>query len=190
MLTYNLPGHDDFNNNIALADCMKYLEIVIDYIKTELHTDQIYSYATSFGGYLVLKYIKEHSNPFAKIALRCPAVNMYEVLTETIMSDRELSRIQSGENVPVGFDRKVIINRQFVEELWESDIRKLDYTDLAECILSMHGTSDEVVPFEAGKLFAYNNFIKFIPVEDADHRFTNPAYMEIATKTVIEFFGF
>lgn len=191
VLVYNLPCHgDDVKKKMVLQDCMTYMSIVLEYIKTEFNTDQIYSYATSFGGYLVLKYIRENGNPFAKITLRCPAVNMAEVLTKTIMNRNELDLIRRGENVQVGFDRKIEVNRQFLADLEESDIQKLDYTAHANDILILHGTEDEVVPFEAGKKFAEKNLIKFIPVENADHRFQNPDYMELATNKALEFFAF
>lgn len=191
VLIFNLPCHgDDVKKKLVLSDCMTYLEIVTDYIRTELHTDSIYSYATSFGGYLVLKYIKEHEDPFVKIALRCPAVNMADVLTGTIMKKDELDMIKKGKNVQVGFDRKIEVSRQFLTDLEGSDIQKRDYLDHAENILILHGTNDEVVPFEASQSFADNNLIEFIPVPNADHRFQDTACMETATKKVLEFFGF
>lgn len=191
VLIYNLPCHgDDVKKKMVLQDCMTYMSIVLDYIKIEFNTDKIYSYATSFGGYLVLKYIREYGNPFVKIALRCPAVNMAEVLTKTIMKNDELEMILKGKNVLVGFDRKIEVNRQFLTDLEQSDIQKNDYLDYADDILILHGTKDEVVPFEAGEKFAENNLIEFIPVENADHRFQNPACMELATKKVLEFFDF
>ena len=122
VLIYDLPGHGDDTQKLTLSNCMAYMSIVIDYIKSELHTAQIYSYATSFGGYLVLKYISESCDPFAKIALRCPAVNMADVLTKTIMSAEELDGILKGKSVQVGFDRKIEVDRRFVAELEASDI--------------------------------------------------------------------
>ena len=190
-MTFNLPCHgDDVKKKLALEDCMTYIELVVDYIRSELRAGEIYSYATSFGGYLVLKYISEHENPFVKIALRCPAVNMAEVLTNTIMKHDELDAIAKGKPVQVGFDRKIEVTRQFLAELEAADIQKLDYLDDAEDILILHGTKDEVVPFQAGRAFAENNLIEFIPIENADHRFQNPACMEQATKAILEFFCF
>ena len=69
------------------------------------------------GGYLALKYIARDGNPFMKIALRCPAVNMYSVLTNTIMNPEEYEKIQKGKAVPVGFDRKIDVCLQFLKEL-------------------------------------------------------------------------
>lgn len=191
VLTFNLPCHgDDIKKRIVLEDCLTYLDIVVTYIRAQLRTASIYSYATSFGGYLVLKYISEYGNPFVKIALRCPAVPMADVLTGTIMKRDELAMILKGQNVQVGFDRKIEVNRQFLSELEESDIQKRDYRGFAEDILILHGTEDEIVPFESGQRFAENNQIAFIPVKNADHRFLDPACAELATEKVLEFFGF
>lgn len=191
LLTFDLPCHgDDVKKRMVLQDCMTYIETVIDYIHSEIQTTSIYSYATSFGGYLVLKYIAEHENPFIRIALRSPAVNMADVLTGTIMKNDELEMILKGKKVQVGFDRKIEVNQQFLADLKESDIQKNDYLPFAEDILILHGEKDEVVPSEAVKDFAENNLIEFIPVENADHRFQNPTCMELATKKVLEFFGF
>ena len=191
VMTFDMPCHGtDVKKKLELQDCMEYLRIVVSYIRESFRTDRIYSYSTSFGSYLVLKYIAEQEDPFVKIALRCPAVNMYDVLTRTIMKDGDLDLLAKGKDVMVGFDRKIKVNPQFLQELLDNDIRKLDYLEHAEDILIMHGTKDEVVPFEAARDFAEENIIEFIPVENADHRFMNPQHMEAAMKAVIEFFGF
>ena len=41
----------------------------------------------------------------------------------------------------------------------------------ADDILILHGTKDEVVPFEDSQKFADEQLIEFIPIEKADHRF-------------------
>lgn len=191
VLTFNLPCHgDDVKKKLVLRDCLDYLGIVLDHIRESFHVEEIYAYATSFGGYLVLSYLHERGNPFRKIALRCPAVNMYTSLTETIMGADELALLRKGKSVPVGFDRKIDVNPQFLEDLRNADIQKLSFLDYADDILILHGTADEVIPFEASQKFADDNVIEFIPVEGADHRFQKPAHMELATKAVIAFFGF
>lgn len=83
VLVFNWPAHgDDVKKKLILDDCMTYLDLVI--LETQKKVQQLYSYATSFGGYLVLKYITEHGNPFKRIALRCPAVDMYPVCQRLI----------------------------------------------------------------------------------------------------------
>ena len=191
VVVFNWPAHgDDVKKILTLEDCDAFLARVIEDAKARLGAKELYCYATSFGGYLVLKYISEHGNPFVKTALRCPAVDMYDVLTRTIMKSGQLETILKGKPQDVGFDRKITVTAQLLEDLERNDIRQRDFLEYAEDILILHGTKDEVVPFEQGKLFAEDNVIGFIPVEGADHRFQNPSHMSMANKYVMEFFGF
>ena len=189
IVVFDWPAHgDDVKKKLSLDDCSTYLELVVREMKESFGVRELTCYATSFGGYLVLKYITEHENPFRRIALRCPAVDMYDVISGSIMKNDEYDRIMKGKEVKVGFDRKLIITRSFLEELKENDIRRRDFLDFADDILILHGTADEVVPFADSREFAENNLIEFIPIEKADHRFQNPAHMSLATKYVMKFF--
>ena len=188
IIAFNLPCHgDDVRKTILLSDCDLYIKAVIDYIKSRFSTEDIYVYTTSFGGYLTLKYIAEHGNPFKKIAMRCPAVNMYEVLSGCIMSPAEQKALSNGKPVLVGFDRKIKIYGDFLDDLKANDITEYDYTPYSEKLLILHGTKDEVVSFDASEEFAKKNNIEFIPIENADHRFKDPNLMNEAIKII---FGF
>ncbi|MBR6160029.1 MAG: alpha/beta hydrolase [Lachnospiraceae bacterium] len=190
VVVFNWPSHgDDIKKKLLLEDCDAYLDIIIREVKETQGIEDIFSYATSFGAYIVLKYISEHDNPFRKIALRCPAVDMYDLLTRTVMNGDEYDRIMKGKDVQVGFDRKIIVNRKLLEDMKQNDIRKREYLDYADDILIIHGTRDEIVPFESVKEFAEDNVIEFIPVEGADHRFQNPTHLSLADKHAMQFFG-
>lgn len=191
LLTFDLPCHgNDVKKKMALRDCVTYMELVISYMQEELRAERIYAYATSFGGFLVLSYIAQRGNPFTKIALRCPAVDMAAVLSGTVMKTDDMDKLLKGKPVKVGFDRKIEISRPFLEELQEADIQKNCYLEDAENILILHGTKDEVVPIETSRRFADENLIAFVPVENADHRFQDPGCMELATKNILAFFEF
>ena len=174
---------------LLLLGGARYLLPVIREAKARFSAEKLYAYATSFGGYLVLKYVSERGNPFEKIALRCPAVDMYGVMTRDIIRNDEYDRIMKGKDVQAGFDRKVVINKAFLDALKENDLRCRDFLEWAESMLILHGTADEVVPFADGKAFAEDNLIEFLPVEGADHRFQNPVHMSLATKAVLQFFA-
>ncbi|MBQ6595665.1 MAG: alpha/beta fold hydrolase [Clostridia bacterium] len=191
VVVFNWPAHgDDVKKRLTLEDCDAYLTLLVKELKETLGVRECYVYATSFGAYLVLKYISEHENPFEKIALRCPAVDMYDVLTRTIMKNDDFDRILKGKEVQAGFDRKIAVTRALLDDLVANDIRKRDYLELSERILILHGTADEVASFEVSRTFADDNLIEFIPVEGADHRFRDPAHMSLANKRAMEFFGF
>jgi alpha-beta hydrolase superfamily lysophospholipase len=190
VIIYNAPCHgDDVKKKLSLADCDKYITLVTEYTKTRFKTDRLYVYANSFGGYQILKYISEHGMPYRKLALRCPAVNMYTV-ADSLLSAEERRLLEKSKPVPVGFDRKVAITKDWMNELKESDICVRDYSAFAKDIIILQGTKDEIVSCGFVEEFAEKNGIEFIPVENADHRFIDPVKMDSVIKTISKFFDF
>ena len=189
LVTFNWPAHgDDVKKKLNLSDCEAYLSLVSEFVAEKYAPEGLYCYATSFGGYLTLKYIHEHGSPFRRIVLRCPAVNMYEVFTAAIIGPEEQALLDKGKDIAAGFDRKVLISPAFLEELKRQDIRQLDFLDWAEDILIIQGTADEVVPFDSVRQFADDQLMEFVPVEKADHRFRHPGAMEEAIKAILDFY--
>ncbi|MBQ7522140.1 MAG: prolyl oligopeptidase family serine peptidase, partial [Clostridia bacterium] len=148
---------------------------------------QLYGCGTSFGGYLLLKYIAENDNPFTKIALRCPAVNMYETTTNALMVTENLKTIQKGKPVLLGFDRKVKVTKDFIDDLKKSDITQNNYHSYSDNMLIVQGNKDEVVSYEVVKTFAENNGIPLETVQNADHRFSDPKKADTAISLIISF---
>ena len=189
VITFNWPCHgDDVRKKLTLGDCDTYLDLLIRDTVRKYPEAGLYGYATSFGGYLFMKYIHDHGSPFLKIALRSPAVDMYSVLVHAIMKNDDMDKLRRKKEVPVGFDRKVMVSRSFLDELHAADIRAYDYLDQAENILILHGTKDEVVPFEDSRKFADDNLIEFIPIENADHRYRDQKTMDLAIRHIQDFF--
>ena len=190
LMSFNWPCHgDDVRKLLRLEDCDHYLRLVIAWLRGRFPEAALYAYATSFGGYLFLKYLSEQENPFRRIALRCPAVNMFQVLSGVIMSEEDRKRLARGKPIQAGFDRKVEIDAALLESLLQADIQQRDFLPLAEDILILQGTKDEVVPPAAVEAFADRNLIEYVPVEGADHRFQDPARMDFAIARILSFFG-
>ncbi|MCQ2524159.1 MAG: lysophospholipase [Lachnospiraceae bacterium] len=189
VVIFDWPCHGtDVRKKLTLEDCDIYLTMVLDYIK-DTWTDEIYAYGTSFGGYLALKYIHDHeSNPFKRIALRCPAISIGEVMYSRILSRESAEALEKGKDVEAGFDRKVLINKAFLDELMDKDIRKWSYLDFADDILIIHGNKDEIVSIDESRNFCDNNVIELIEVEDADHRFQDLNKMKLAHSHMIDFY--
>lgn len=190
LFIFDLPCHGtDVRKKLTLEDCDAYFTIVLDYIESELKVEDICLYGTSFGGYLWLKYIHDHEfNPFRRIALRCPAITIGEIMAARILTEENKVLLSKGKDVMAGFDRKVLIDQAFLDSLNENDIRKWDYIDYADDMLIIHGTKDELVPIEVSREFAENNVIEFIPVEDSDHRFQDLNKLKLAHSYMLEFY--
>ena len=189
-VTFNWPCHgDDVRKKLRLSDCDGYLTAVLEDIRDRFHGPALYAYATSFGGFLFLKYLLDHGSPFRRMALRSPAVDLYRIQTERIMTAEELDRVEKGKEVAVGFDRKVAMDKAFLDEIRAVDLLHEDFTAYMDDVLILHGTGDEIVPFDMVQTFADDQLMEFVPIENADHRFQDPRAMDEAIKRIIDFFG-
>ena len=189
VVIFDLPCHgDDARKNLRLDTCNQYLSIVIRYVKEKYEVKELYGNATSFGGYLFLKYIHENGNPFKAVTLRCPAIKMYEVISAVILSEEDKHLLTKGKPVLAGFDRLVKIENDFLEDLKNHDISHNDYKDVADSLLIIQGTKDEIVPPQDVFDFASANDILCIRVENADHRFTEPTKMNEVIKNMIDYY--
>ena len=191
VVVFDLPAHgSDIKKNLHIEDCRKYIHIVVDHINEQYGESRLFSYATSFGGYLVLDFLCTQGNPFTKIALRSPAVDMYEIMMNTILTSEDIERLSKGKQVLSGFDRKIRIDQAFVRELQVNDIQKYDFTDFADDIIMFHGRKDEVVPLYRVEEFSEKNIIELEIFDRADHRFQDMESMGRANKLAMEWFGF
>lgn len=191
LVIFDWPAHGkDALKHLTLEACDEYLTLVIDYVKREFKAGKIYAEGTSFGGYLLLKYLIDHGNPFEKIVLRCPVIEMYSTMMDRIIDEENLIKLNKGKEILVGFDRKVKIDKDFLEALHNNDMSQYEFFDYADDILIVHGTKDEVVSYDVSSAFAENNVIDFVSVAGADHRFTDPKKMDAAIHAMIEFMDF
>lgn len=189
VIAFDWPCHgEDARKKLEIGECMTYLRLVTAYAKNELQAERVYNYSTSFGAYLTLRYMVEQENPFAKIALRSPAVNMFESMEKHLTEDNR-AKLAKGKDVQVGFERKLKIDNSLLESLESFDVREHEYFDFADDMLILHGTKDEMIPFAISQEFAENNVIEFVAVEGANHPFQNQNHMALAIAKIVEFFG-
>ena len=187
-IVFDWPCHgQDARKKLVLDEFMTYLTLVIGYCREELHAQDLYNYSVSFGAYLTLKYMAEIGNPFKKVGLRCPGINMYQLMLNNL-SEEEQAKLKKGKEVSVGYERKMKCDQKFLDDLKNSDIRKYEYFDWADDMLILHGTKDKLAPIEDSQKFAEDNVIEFIPVENANHTFSDPKTSDFAAHTMVELF--
>lgn len=190
VLCFDWPCHgEDARKTLRLEDCLQYMRLLLSWLRERFPQAELYGCATSFGGYLFLKYLSDCGSPFRKTALRCPAVDMYGVLDRTILGPEDRKRLDRGKPILAGFDRKVAIDGVFLDSLRAAALPERDFLPLAEDLLILHGTVDEVVPFAQVRDFAEKNLIEFEAVEGADHRFQDPGKLDRANARILAFFG-
>lgn len=188
-LAFDWPCHGaDARKKLLLEECFAYLDRVIGYARANLGAERIYAYANSFGGYLTLSYMAKNGNPFHKTALRAPAVQMYQTLSENLSADERM-KLDKGKEILLGFDRKMKIGKEFVDALRANDVMQHEFLDDADKLLILHGTADKMIDIGVSKTFAENNVVELIAVEGADHPFSQPKHMDTAIQKIIGFFA-
>ena len=189
LLCFDWPCHgQDGRKKLSLSDCLQYLDIVVRQARALWQPEELLACATSFGAYCLLNYLVRYGCPFGRIALRCPAIDMYTLLTGTILPPLELEKLEKGKPAEAGFDRLIRITPEFLAELRENDLRRMDFLPWAEQILILHGTKDEIVPIGSVESFADEQLMEFEPVENADHRFQDPKIMDLAIARILKFY--
>lgn len=190
LMTFDLPCHgEDVRKKISMSDCMMYYDVVVHDAKEVLGAEKLYLNATSFGAFLTLKYISEMGNPFEKIVLRSPAINMFKVMSSSLVDEGVREKLDKKKEAEIGFDRKITVTQQFLDDIESTRLSDIDFMDYADDIMIMHGTKDEIAPFEDARKFCDDNVIEFVPVEDADHRYKDLKKMEYANAITLSFYG-
>ena len=190
ILSFDLPCHgSDVKQKLDLEDCSRYLDTVVQYAGETLQAEHLLGFATSFGGYLLLKHLHDKGNPFDKILLRCPAVSMYDILLRDIEKSGQAALLPKKDAV-LGFDRKIRIPARFLDQLRENDLNQWDFSEFTDSLLILQGTKDELVSHDMVEAFANAKGIDFLSIENADHRFREPSKMrEVLDYTMELFFG-
>lgn len=190
VLAFDWPCHGkDIKPKLDLNDCLHYLEMIISYGKNVLGARRLYSFATSFGGYLTLHYIHERGNPFEKILLRCPAVYMYRLIAENL-TEQEQAELKKKKETLHGREKKIRITAKFLEQLRENDITTGDFSHLTKDLLILHGTKDSSVSHDVVEAFAEKNGIDFLSIVGGDHIFREPSKIrEVLDYTMEHYFG-
>lgn len=189
VVSFDWPCHGmDARNQLIPEECLTYMDLVLRYVREELKAERIYNYSSSFGAYNTLRYLHDKgSNPFTKIAFRCGALKMYDAIAQHITQD-EWDKLNKGKEILRGHERKIKVTKDFLENIRINDVTAYDYLEYADDIIMIHGTKDESVPIAIAEEFCDANVIELYPVQNADHPFSNPDYMDFAIQKMIEFF--
>lgn len=181
VLTFNYPGHgtDTDGDLFSLWVCMLDLEHVACYL-TEKYPSARWRgvFATSFGGYLALNYLKCIPNT-VRIVLRAPAVNMADVFARIVDTEHGgMAQFREKGTVTVGYSHKITVRYSFYEELLAHDVF---HTDHAREMLLLHGDCDELVlPADIEEFCGRNPKITRLVIPGGDHRFTKEGTLDQA----------
>ncbi len=179
VISFDLPCHgSDLNDKpINLKECFSYLEKIIDYAKKEYDLP-ISLFATSFGGFLTLNYLKNNSYEFDKIILRAPAINMDKILADVIIPEHGFVLKDLENIINLGYEKPLLVGQKFYDDLVETNLN--NFIDEHNNYFLIQGMKDNVVNPNYAIEFCNNNLkhCEIFKFENADHRFKNDGELE------------
>ena len=111
-VSFDFPGHGEAIEPIeklTVDNCISYIREVCQYLKKEFENHEISILATSFGAYVTInKLIKEEKNEFKNIILRCPAIDMKNILIKVLING-DLEQFQKEGKIQAGFEKQKIL---------------------------------------------------------------------------------
>jgi len=177
IISFDLPchGEDDTDYNIFNLDiCLSYLKEIVNYVKK--YNVDIYSIGSSFGGYILLEYIRRYDD-ISKVFLKFPAVNFYECTKRKLKLDDNFN------------DKEFIDLPSF--RLYKKSFKSFD-SDLINNfntnsdIYIIHGSKDSTVLLEDVEKFCTNYNIKLKVIVGAEHGMKD--YLDLINEEIINYF--
>lgn len=189
LITFDLPSHGENDNStpLVLNSCIQSIGKVLDFAKNNYPSTAISIFATSFGGYLTLVYLSDHTEKLNKVILRAPAIYMSNVLEENILPFNGFSADKIKNAINLGYEKQLLINPKFIQDLRNTNLDSL--RPINNYIYILQGKKDNIVnPKENEKFFNkfYENNHKFYYFENADHRFKHPGELEKIIEITLE----
>lgn len=185
----DLPCHGDRNEPetmLAPEQCLA------DIMAVEKAFGAEYAFATSFGGCLILRRVELYGDPFRRIVLRVPAVNMADSLLRCMklfQPDFTLEQAKTG-GFHVKMSRELNIPYSFYEKLLElNEVRHCDSWDIPE-IMTVYAGCDELVSrSDTEEFLRLNPNIRSLCIEGSGHRMNQkPEYLAAALDRAAEHF--
>ena len=105
----------------------------------------------------------------------------------SLLSPQELRRIENGEKINKGFDRPLMVDKSFYEDLQDHRIADLSVPSTVPGLM-IQGNLDEVVDPQDSIDFARRNSWELHMIEGADHRYKKPGNLEDIISTTEAFF--
>ena len=185
VVAFDFPVHgksDATIEKLTVNNCMSDINLIAQFLRREFPESDISLFASSFGAYVAINTFLDNLEHFKYVILQSPAVNMKEVLVNSLLKE-DFEDYQKNGIAKAGRNGKMRVLYSFYEDLKEHDLLK-KLTNLKQRMLIFHGTVDDTALIEDTRKFANLNsdFVRLIEIPNANHK------MEIETvKDIINY---
>lgn len=185
VVSFDLPCHGEEKDGVLkLEECLQYVKSVIEGVKQEYDGVPLSIFATSFGAFLTLNYLKSSPYEFEHIILRSPAIFMDETLVNNILPLHHiLLETMLEHKVNLSHEKGIFVGIDFLNDLKNNS--------LVDCRLEEHidiiqGDADDIVDFKKNEAFYKTNFRDYALyyIKGADHRFKKSGELDAIVEIV------
>lgn len=187
-IAFDFPAHGASSVDgefLSVDNCIKDLEAVEEYVRKKCPNAKVSYFGSSFGAYITLLYLSEHSDKEGKAFLRSAAVNMH-VIFENPTEAEAFAMAQQGHLI-INYGTPLKLTSRFVEDLRTHDLFEM-YKPGNSVVKMIHGACDETIAYDKAVEFAQKFDISLITVEGGDHRLSAAGMPEEVVKTAIDFY--
>lgn len=185
LVCFDLPAHGTStapDHHLRPEVCKDDLCFLAEYVVKGWPEARRGLFATSFGALITL-LCRDELGQFQPL-LRAPAITMAQTFPEVILPCR-VEEYERDGGAWCGFERQMFVPWAFYTDLLAAPIPAPDRDTLV-----IHGTADDLIPFEAvADWTAHNPHLKLHPIPGADHRFKGEGELEAILTLALGWFG-
>ncbi len=173
VVAFDFPLHGESKakiNEFTVENCVTDINVIRNFVKKNFPKKDISLLATSFGGYIAINSFLNGNVFYKYVILRSPAVNMKDVLRNSLLKDN-FSEYQRNGIARMGRNGKMQVTYEFYRDLLKNDILKSN-KELKQKMLIFHGTDDDTALISDTETFTKlnSNVAKLIKIPGENHK--------------------
>lgn len=184
----DLPCHGERSEP---ESCLTPERCIAEMMTAEKELSAEYAFGTSFGGALILRRIELYGNPFCRIALKVPAINMADSMIRCMrLFQPDFTMEQAKKN---GFRVKMSKEFNMPYSFYESlsgigEVRHCDVWDTPDILTVYSGKDELVARADTEEFLRLNPRIQRLCIEESGHRYLDPGHLRAALDRAAEHF--
>lgn len=186
LVALDLPGHGSrIDEKLNIKDCLDAIAKVENEVK-KIYKGKISLTGSSFGGFLLLRYLHKNNNEYDRVILRAPALEQINVWKyDQSEGGRELiATLEKGQSALQG---KMIVEPSLLDDFFKFDI--FNHLDIDDDVKIIYGSEDTTVSNKnIIKLAEMKNWEAFC-IDGADHFFRRPSDVKATGDFIIDLFS-
>lgn len=188
VISFDWAAHGKSCQELTVKNCMRILAGVEEKICHMYPEAQICLFGSSFGGYMILRYLSEHPDCLLNqrcslVYLKSPAIRMDLIFAKDLIEE-SMENFQKRGYTIKRRNKEMKIPYEFYRELKEELISPEKVKKLKQEIFVFHGTDDQTARMEYVEGLKSDR-IHLIPLEGAEHSFKG-RYLEFMADEMIK----